>query len=235
MARTLILFEMILFILVIGCTPSPIPKNVHQQYDKKYYPDHYSKNLHKGSPSLWVDNRSSGNYFVDNKARFINDIITIRIDENTSAIQKADTTTQRDNSMSMGISSLFGIEKSGFPGINSNIDPASLIATNSKNKFQGKGQTSRSGTLSSVVTVKIVDVLPNGNLVVAGKKAIKINEEYQTVTITGLVNPVYIEKNNEISSTKVADLRVEFNGVGVMSEVQKPGWLNRFVNFIWPF
>lgn len=235
MARMLCLFEIILFMVFTGCTPSPIPKNVNQQYDKQYYPAHYTEQSKEGSPSLWVDNRSSGNYFVDNKARFINDIITIRIDESTSAIQKADTSTQRDNSMSMGISSLFGIEKSGFPGVNSNIDPASLIGTDSQNKFTGAGSTSRSGTLSSVITVKIVDVLPNGNLVVAGKKAIKINEEYQTVTITGLVNPVYIDKSNEISSTKVADLRVEFNGVGVMSEVQKPGWLNRFVNFIWPF
>jgi len=235
MARKLILLEVILIVAAIGCTPSPIPKNVHAQYDKQYYPQHFTKDTGEGSPSLWVDNRSSGNYFVDNKARFINDIITIRIDENTTAIQKADTTSQRDNSLSMGISSLFGVETSGFPGINSNIDPASLIKSESKNKFQGKGQTSRSGSLNSILTVRVVDVLPNGNLVVAGKKAIRINEEYQTVTITGLINPIYIEKDNEISSTKVADLRVEFNGVGVMSEVQKPGWLNRFVNFIWPF
>lgn len=235
MARKLFLIEIIAILLVIGCVPSPIPKNVMNQYDTKYYPHHYEQRQKEGSPSLWVDNRASGNYFVDNKARFVNDIITIRIAENTSAIQKADTSTSRDNSMSMGISSLFGIEKSGFPGLNSNIDPASLIASENKNKFSGSGSTSRSGSLTSTLTVKVVDVLPNGNLVVAGKKAVKINEEYQTVTITGLVNPVYIEKNNEISSDKVADLRVEFNGVGVMAEVQKPGWLNRLVNFIWPF
>lgn len=81
----------------------------------------------------------------------------------------------------------------------------------------------------------VVKVLPNGNLYISGKREIKVNNELQYITISGIVRPEDVSTSNEVASTYVADARVAYSGVGPISDKQSPGWLGRIVDHAWPF
>lgn len=182
--------------------------------------------------SLWTDR--SGGIFYDNKGRTVGDIVTVAIFENSSASKEATTETDRTSSMSAGISKLFGLEKN-IGNLNSTIDPTQLIDATAQNEFEGFGKTERKENLVATLTTQIIEVLPNGNLRLEGKKTVTVNSEKQIVKLTGIVRPFDVSPNNIINSRNILNARIAYVGEGVISDKQQQGWLVRGLDQVWPF
>lgn len=174
--------------------------------------------------SLWQDRPMVG----DLRANRINDLVTVKISESTSAISKADVTTGKDGSNEVSSATL--LEKIPVLG-----DYTTGGATSTTTKFKGNGTTGRSATFNTTVTARVVKVLNNGNLIFEGYRDIQLNNETQRLYVAGLVDPRRLDASNTISSDQVAELRVGYGGKGVVDETLKPGIISRLLNLLWPF
>jgi flagellar L-ring protein FlgH len=167
--------------------------------------------------------------FEDNRARFVGDILTININENFSASQEKKSSTSKSGTVAADAPSV-KLPIGGSLGANT-------ISANgtSSNTFDGKGSTNSTNAFTGTITVTVVDVLPNGNLVVSGEKQIGNNRQVETVRFSGIVNPFNLVNGNTVSSTQVADARIELRGQGQVDEAQVMGWLARFFLTFLPF
>lgn len=184
--------------------------------------------------TIWRGEATTNSFFVDQRAKGIGDIITIRIVEVSQASEKATTDTGRNSEINAGISNYFGLEAK-YPAMQSNINKEALIKANTSNKFAGTGETMRTGTLSATISAKVVDLLPNGNLAIEGKRELYINNEKKEILLQGVVRPRDIAYDNSVFSTQVADAKVIYTGIGIIGEKQRPGWLTRVFDIVWPF
>lgn len=158
--------------------------------------------------------------FEDRRARNLGDILTISIEEKMTAKQSSTSTLDRNGKTAASLSALpFTATRSlGQLG----------IGGTSSNSFEGKGQTDSNNVFSGTITVTVVEVLPNGNLVVAGEKQVGINQNVEVLKFGGVVSPITIQPNNSVSSTQVADARMQVRGKGDLDKAQTTGWLSRF-------
>jgi flagellar L-ring protein precursor FlgH len=176
--------------------------------------------------SLWVDHSQRSDLVRD--FRELNDSVTIRVVETTVASTSADAKTTKNSEMSTQIDSLFGLEK--------HIDELpNLVNGKSSSAFKGAGSTSRTSSLVTNVSARVVDVLPNGYLVVEGAREVRLNNENQTISITGVVRPVDINQNNVVLSSAISQMSVKVQGKGLVSQPLNPGWLFKILNGILPF
>jgi flagellar L-ring protein precursor FlgH len=180
--------------------------------------------------SIWQ--ASSTALAEDLKARRRGDIITVIISESASASKQASTGTGRSSSISAGIPNLFGLETTG---IRNWQDLAKLISASYDSKFSGSGSTSRQEKLEATITAKVVEVIPNGNFMIEGKRNVRVNNEDQIIVMTGTVRSRDVTPDNTVSSSLVADARIAYSGKGIISDRQKPGWLLNALDSIWPF
>jgi flagellar L-ring protein precursor FlgH len=184
--------------------------------------------------SLWVDNGSLSEMFINAKARRVGDIVTIKIVESSKATNNASTNTGRTTGMSVGLTSFFGLENH-FPSGSNFFNPFSPVQSDYTSEFDGTGSTARSGDLTAYITARIIQILANGNLVIEGNREVRVNHENQVITLTGIVRPRDISPANIVQSTYIADARISYSGSGVLNEQQRPGWLARILDNIWPF
>lgn len=182
---------------------------------------------HENSGSLWSDEKPQSSLFSDFRANKVGDILTVRIVESSKGNKNASTSTEKDSSISTSLSALFGLPTD-------KLSKGSVGAETSE-KFDGAGSTSRSSQLSAVMTAKVLDVLPNGNLIIDGKREVIVNNETQMITINGVIRPEDIGQSNTILSSYIADARITYTGSGVIGDKQRVGWLVRIIDFIWPF
>ncbi len=185
------------------------------------------------SASLWPGDMGQS-LIADHRARIMNDIVTVEIVEDASATGSAGTSTSRQSSTSMGISGLMGLEQSlarARPGMNLNT----MFGANTNNSFAGEGETTRSTKVLATISCTVVDVYPNGNLLVRGKRMILVNGEEQIITLSGIIRPVDITTTNTVESTRIADARITYQGVGPLADKQDPGWMTRVLDNVWPF
>jgi flagellar L-ring protein precursor FlgH len=178
--------------------------------------------------SLWSSHAYRSNLFRDSKARYVDDIVTIRVLESTQATASADAKNSKNTSASAGFDNLFGAEK-----LIKEL-PTTLSGKGSSS-FEGEGSTSRATTLETALTARVVDVLPNGYLVVEGTREVRVNNENQSVHLTGVVRPEDISSNNVVLSSSIAQMSVRLQGKGIVSQPIKPGWLYKILNGILPF
>lgn len=182
--------------------------------------------------SIWQS--TSVNLTDDLKARRRGDIITIVISETASASKAANTGTSRDSSMSAGMPAMLGLENTGI--IKNNFaDLAKILSASSNSSFKGAGSTSRQENLNATITARVIDVQANGNLMIEGRRNIKVNEEDQIIVLEGIVRTRDITPDNTVNSIYVADARISYSGRGIVSDQQSPGWLFTIFNKIWPF
>ena len=167
--------------------------------------------------------------FEDTRARFVGDLLTINISENFAASQEKKSSTSKTGSVTADTPAV-KLPIGGSLGAN-----AFSAAGSSSNTFDGKGSTNSTNAFTGTITVTVVDVLPNGNLIVSGEKQIGNNRQVETVRFSGVVNPVNIVNGNTVSSTQVADARIEMRGQGQVDEAQVMGWLARFFLTFLPF
>lgn len=165
--------------------------------------------------------------FEDSRPRYVGDVLTITINERLNASSSANSSTDRSSEVDVRMGT--GNRVLGRP-----LNPLSITGSTS-NSFDGKGSTSSSNVFSGVITVTVIDVLPNGNLVVAGEKQIGLRQNSEVLKFTGVINPSQILPGNVISSTLVADARLDYRGGGAIEEAQIQGWLARFFNSWLPF
>ncbi len=158
--------------------------------------------------------------FEDRRARAVGDILTININETTAASKKSGSTAARNGSNEMSVSGLLGLPGKSLLGSN--------LSANSVSTFGGTGDSASNNAFTGIITVTVVEVLPNGNLLVSGEKQIGINQGSEFVRFSGVVNPATVSATNVVSSTQVADARIEYRGNGYIDEAQTMGWLARF-------
>ncbi|ODT38503.1 MAG: hypothetical protein ABS55_00520 [Lautropia sp. SCN 70-15] len=160
--------------------------------------------------------------FEDRRARLPGDLLTIQIQEKTSARSSANSAVDRSGKVEGSIAQL------PFVSPTSSLIPKLGLSGQSENSFQGKGQTGADNAFAGTITVTVVEVLPNGNLVVSGEKQIGINQNVEVLRFSGVVNPATVLAGNVVSSTQVADARLEVRGRGDIDRAQTVGWLARF-------
>jgi flagellar L-ring protein precursor FlgH len=184
--------------------------------------------------SLWPGENNRNMFFTDNKARYVNDIVTIIIDESSSGQNKASTNSSRDSSTTSGISAMLGLDTSVLNG-NANLGGKLSIGGESSSALKGTGDTSRGGKLQAQLTARVVRVLENGNLLIEGRRQLTLNAEDEFIVITGIIRPEDISASNSVSSSNIADARILYTGSGVVTDKQHPGWLTRVLDWGWPF
>ncbi len=173
---------------------------------------------------------AAGNYqplFEDRRARNVGDTLIISINEKINASKDSTTKTDRTGSITASVPTLAGLPGKSFQG-------ASLDAK-SANSFEGKGESASNNSFTGTMTVTVLEVLPNGNMLVSGEKQIGINRGTEFIRFSGVVNPATIVAGNVVSSTQVADARIEYRANGPIDEAQVIGWLSRFFLTFMPF
>lgn len=165
--------------------------------------------------------------YSDVKARRVGDIITVTLRENTSATKSAGTTTAKETELKLN-------PILGLGGNALNIGNESVqLGVDSTNDFKGDASANQSNNLSGSISVTVVQVLSNQNLVVRGEKWLTLNNGDEYIRLTGVVRPADVSPSNEIQSSKIANARIQYSGTGTFNSAQKQGWLSQFFSSEW--
>ena len=197
-------------------------------------PDNGSSASQAKDGSLWSPNQSANYIFSDQRALLVNDVVTVRISEESSAFSDATTSLDHDSEVKMGIEAMMGF-LAALQQANPNFDRSNMIGAGTKNAYMGKGSTSRRGAVKAIVPALVRKLLPNRNLFIEGHRVILVNAEEYHFYISGVVRPIDIDQTNSVDSHKIADAEIEFTGRGVVTDKQTPGWLSRGLDYVWPF
>lgn len=162
--------------------------------------------------------------FEDNKARNVGDLLTIVLVENTAAKTNAKTAVGKDNSVGMAAPTIAGqsITYNGKNLLEAEIE--------GKRKFAGSGDSTQSNQLNGQITVRVIQDLGNGNLLVRGDKQLRLNQGDELVQIQGIVRMADISPDNRITSDRVGDAQIVYGGRGTLARSNAMGWLGRFFN-----
>lgn len=178
-------------------------------------------------------------FFEDIKARRIGDILEVLLTESINASKSASTSTSRTNESSITNPILLGSAlKFDTPKLPHNAGRSSDLGASlsSSNEFDGSGDSSQSNSLKGSISVTVVDVLPNGNLVIKGEKWLTLNQGDEYIQLAGIVRVVDITANNTVNSNQIADARITYTGKGVINDANSMGWLSRFfISIVAPF
>ena len=129
--------------------------------------------------------------------------------------------------MEVSVPTLFKVPGKSFQGLNAEASH--------DNKFSGKGESAANNTFTGTITCTVIEVLPNGNLLVSGEKLVAINQGEEFIRFSGVVNPANVTTSNTVISTQVADARIEYKANGFIDSAQTMGWLSRFFLTFMPF
>ncbi len=225
----LILFSFSLF----GCT------TIYQSADMddpSWSPSFPEEESHQNSnPGAIYNVASAQMIFEDKKALRVGDLITVVLSEKMNASKNADTELKKDTSVNILPLpyNLFGNQTTIDPGIG--IPSLNTNYTGS-NAFKAETDTKQSNLLTGTITVTVQKVYSNGNLAIKGEKWISLNQGDEFIRVSGLIRPQDINKDNQVTSTNVANARIFYGGTGPLAEVNEEGWLTRFFNSgWWPF
>ncbi|MDA8215137.1 MAG: flagellar basal body L-ring protein FlgH [Nitrospiraceae bacterium] len=227
-------------IAFIGCSGLKDARDIKSAPMPQKYVETKEKETYSSEGSLWKDGAS---LFEDRRARRTNDLVTIVINEKSVASKKATTNANRDSSGDYGLDDLFGMDKDfgiqKLPMVNGFYKGTNVFSPSAKGSgksdFKGKGDTAREGKLAGTITAKVVEVLPNSNLVLESRKEVVVNNEKEILVLRGIVRPDDISPSNTVLSQYVADAQIYFVGDGVLDDKQSQGWLVRFLDKVWPF
>ncbi len=185
--------------------------------------------------SLWHDDTAKP-MFADKRASSPGDILTILVQESTSAAKDNKSATSKDNAMDASISTfLYGAGAGGASALLSKGGQMPALKYNSKNSFAGSGSVNNSQKIIASVAVKVLDVLPNRNLVIEGRRETSFSGEHQVVILHGIVRSEDVAANNTVFSYNIADAKVEINSKGSIDDVQRKGWFTKIWDKITPF
>lgn len=182
--------------------------------------------------SIWT-REAAVSLVSDKTSRAVGDIITVMVEESNSTKKDTSTKTDKNTSLDASLQSfLFSPASSKFMTKGGKL-PA--ISTTSKNAFDGKGAIANSETITHRFGVRVIDVLPNGNLMVEGLRQTTFSGESQTVILRGTVRRYDINSDNTVFSYNLADVSIRFEDSGAISNAQKKGWFGRVWDVLTPF
>lgn len=230
-------FLLVMILFLAGCAAFPLSTSdvpAVKRIQDPQFPDYKPPEIAEGS--LWSEIGGISLY-PDKRARKVGDIVIVRIVEDPEAKLNANTSTSRSSSIGAKLKLLGYMkamaEKNSRLAQNPGTDD--LINATLASKFDGKASSDRDGHIKAYISAVIIKVLPNGNFYINGKREIKVNNETQYIALSGIIRPEDISLSNEISSTYVADARICYAGIGPLADKQKPGWLGRIIDHVWPF
>ena len=214
----------------------PAIKKILKKFQEPSPLDEYVEQAHKRaaanviSPgSLFGGDSVYGNLAIDDRARSIDDIVTIVVNESASAVSTGTTKTSRASSANAAVTALGGT----FPVAGKLANLANVTSATSLN---GQGTTSRQTTLTTTVTARVTDVLPNGYLIIEGHRSVLVNSENQVVTIRGVVRPADLTNTNTVQSGSIGQMELRINGKGVVNDaIHRPNFLFRLFLGLIPF
>jgi flagellar L-ring protein FlgH len=196
--------------------------------------------------SLFHDGNAGALLFIDHRAHIANDIVTILVVENSSSSRTANTTTSKEDTRTAGVSQfptmfdsaarvlvkplvknwLGWKTPSQFATQDLNLDMAT------KADHTGKGNIDRSDKVTGQIPARVVKVLDNGNMVIEGRRAVIVNDETQTFTLSGVIRPEDVTSGNTVLSSQIADAEIQMVGNGLLAEAQRPGVIYRFLDWL---
>lgn len=179
------------------------------------------------SDSLWTEKSESS--YVITKAHKPGDVLTIIVEEQTSALQSGSTQSDRDSNVQFNLQNAFSGTHSGKE--TSGEDKLGLDMTGS-NKYRGVGKTMRNSTVKTTITATVIDVQPNGNLFVMGQRQLDINSEMQKIEISGIVRKADISPQNTIYSSQIANAKISIRGSGPVSSPQNTGLFGKLFGWL---
>jgi flagellar L-ring protein FlgH len=216
-------FVLVVAVLLTGCVTTTPPTAVHQPMSVR---PATNTNYVQNAGAIYQPGGVRP-LFEDRRARNVGDTLVINISERTQAAKKSASSADRSQEVSLGVPTLTGLPFKGVAG-------ASLSATGD-NAFTGKGASSADNNFTGTITVTVIEVLPNGNMLVSGEKQVAINQGNEFIRFSGVVNPIQVTGSNTVQSTQVADARIEYRASGYIDEAQVMGWLGRFFLSFLPF
>jgi len=226
-------------LLFTGCAKKPAfdneaLKNSYQQELEEYK---RQMDARKPSPSLWMEASARGSLFLDYKGRHVGDIIIIEIVEKTTASNSNSTSTSKASSVSSSLTNLLGLPTN--LGITNFLGSGNALnmdnAADSDSSFSGSGSKSKTDTIQGTIAARVTEVLPSGNLIIEGHKELIVDNEKQTITLSGIVRQKDLDATNTVESSKIADAKIAYSGQGLLSDSNKPGWLMTLLSWIMPF
>jgi flagellar L-ring protein FlgH len=207
--------------MLFGCSThgKPIPNDPNYapvMVPQSATPPAYNGSLYRASNNIQL--------FADRKATQVGDILTVVLSENTVSKKTSKVGVKKDAKISVPDATVLGSPV----GIGTDIS--------GKRDFAGDANAAQSNNLAGDVAVSVIDVWPNGTLVVRGEKWLTLNRGDEFIRISGLVRPDDVKPDNTVLSTKVANARITYSGTGALADSQTVGWLSRFFNSAyWPF
>jgi flagellar L-ring protein precursor FlgH len=217
-----------------------LPKKLQKLLKKDQGPsplDQYVQEAHRRASELGVESPGSlyatgavlGDTAIDVRARYVDDVVTIVVNEQASAVSTGATQTSRASTANAAVTSLAGT----LPAAGK---LANLANTSSTVALNGAGTTSRTTTLTTTVTARVTDVLPNGYLVIEGHRTVLVNSENQIITIRGVVRPADLSVSNTVASGSVAQMELKIDGRGVVNDaIHRPNFIYRLFLGLLPF
>ena len=179
--------------------------------------------------AIWQAGARLADAARDLRASQVDDVLTVVVAEQASAVATGTTKTQRQSSARNSITALAGVTKAAGPWAN-------LANLSGNTQLNGQGTTSRTTTITTTLSARVAQVLPGGALLVEASKEIEVNGERQTITVRGVVRPADIDPTNSVQSNRLADLEVRVNGKGVVGDaVHRPFFLYRLLLGLLPF
>lgn len=182
--------------------------------------------------SLWQET-AARSMFADKRAHHIGDILTIIVQENQAATKQNNTQTSKSSGIDASISSFLYA-----PGASSLLTKGGKLPAlkmEGKNEFNGGGQINNSERITARIAVRVIDVLPNGNMLIEGKRQTSVAGEQQDAVLRGMVRREDVAANNTVLSFNVADASIQFVSKGAISSSQKKGWFTRVWDKVTPF
>ena len=178
--------------------------------------------------SLWMEAKGKARSpYADLSARDVGDILTIVIEERNRVENDEQTRLEKDTDLNAALTN--------FEVLPRFFQPLPSIAANQVSDFDGLAQYDKDNRFETKISVIVIDVLPNGNLIVEGRRRLVVDRETKIVRISGQVRPVDVLANNTVKSEYVADAAIAYEGEGILSSATTRGWFSRFLDIVWPF
>jgi flagellar L-ring protein precursor FlgH len=178
---------------------------------------------------------ADGTLYSDQVARRAGDLITIVVKETTSVSEQTKTENKRENTIDAAISLVPGTNQVPAAVGTASAGKLPALKAASEKNFKGEGKVEAQGEVKAVITGRVIDVLDNGNLLVEGRRLVRVNKDTKTILITGIIRTADIQANNTVQSEKLHNFQVSIEGEGPMSRSQHEGWLGEILDILWPF
>ena len=216
-------------VVALGCASHIAPYHAkHRKLDVAQF----AQRSRPSGGSLYAE--GTPGFFEDHSASRVGDILVIKIDEKDVASHNADTTLNKSDATTYGLPAavgLLGAIKAKYP----DVDPAKLLSSTTDQKFTGTGAVKREGTVTATLPVRVVQIMPSGDLFVEGTKVVMVGAEEHHIYVSGIVRRVDIAEDDSVPSSRIAEAEIEYTGRGDLSDTQRRGWLARALSKLWPF